>query len=190
MLLRRFWIQNVQSRRKTADPAARRNRQHTPTSFRASIPGCVPQRRQGGNKKMQVDTFASALKAGERPACSGLVLIVGWCWGDQDEGYQKLASEMRSLDDSHHTSLVYDGEYTHCTCATLSRYAADRTPSNSRYYRSRRFCELHQINKKCINVLCSQIYCHSAEQIMSSCTFFFILPLLHFRRSTDCFLLN
>lgn len=71
---------------------------------------------------MQVDTFASALKAGERPDCNGLVLVVGWSWGSQDEGYQKLASEMSSLDDSHST-LVYDGAYTHCTCATLSRYA-------------------------------------------------------------------
>lgn len=71
--------------------------------------------------KMQVDTFASALKTGERPDCNGLVIVVGWRWGSQHEGYQQLAAEMCSLDDSH--TLVYDGEYTHCTCATLSRYA-------------------------------------------------------------------
>lgn len=77
---------------------------------------------------MQVDTFATALKAGERPECNGLVLVVGWSWGSQDEGYQRLASEMRSLDDSH--TLVYDGEYTHCTCATLSRYAGSASVQN------------------------------------------------------------
>lgn len=67
-----------------------------------------------------VDPVASALKAGERPDCSGLVLVAGWSWGKGDGNYQRLASEMASLDgEANH---MYDGEYTHCTLGTLSRY--------------------------------------------------------------------
>lgn len=69
---------------------------------------------------MQVDPFATALKAGERPECNGLVLVAGWSWGEQDSGYKRLASDMAGLDSD--ALLVYEGEYTHCTCATLSRH--------------------------------------------------------------------
>lgn len=107
---------------------------------------------------MQVDPFASALKAGERPDCNGLVLVVGWCWGSQDEGYQRLAAELSSLDDSH--TLVYAGEYTHCTCATLSRYAGSEA-AQKYILLSQSFSELGRI-RDCPSTLHSSF--HSAEQ--------------------------
>lgn len=73
---------------------------------------------------MEVDPYATVLKAGERPDCYGLVLVMGWSWGREDEGYQRMAKEMASLDES---ILSYDGEYTHCTVATLSRYCCLRS---------------------------------------------------------------
>lgn len=67
-----------------------------------------------------VDPVASKLKAGERPACGGLVLVVGWSWGsDSSTCYGRLAADMAALDpDSLH---VYDAQHLHCTVATLSR---------------------------------------------------------------------
>lgn len=115
---------------------------------------------------MEVDTFASALKAGERPDCNGLVLVVGWSWGSQDKGYQQLASEMRTLDASH--TLVYDGEYTHCTCATLSRYARSDA-AQSRYCCSSAFVNwtehmyVHMENVSPLRC-CQNIFFFPAEQ--------------------------
>lgn len=114
------YITYVQTRRRS-----RRNVTVKVGSRAEPFPATCPLASDGAyvctHTQMEVDTFASALKAGERPDCNGLVLVVGWGWGSQDKGYQQLASDVRSLDDSH--TLVYEGEYTHCTCATLSRYA-------------------------------------------------------------------
>ncbi|CAM9232667.1 unnamed protein product [Laminaria digitata] len=69
----------------------------------------------------QVDPFASKLKEGGRPDCGGLVLVVGWGWGeDSSTRYEILASDMAALcPDSLH---VYDAGHLHCTVATLSSF--------------------------------------------------------------------
>lgn len=68
----------------------------------------------------QVDPSASVLKEGKRPDCGGMVLVVGWGWGeDPSTRYEALASDIAALGtDSLH---VYDSQHLHCTVATLSR---------------------------------------------------------------------
>lgn len=68
-----------------------------------------------------IDSFASALKKGERPDCAGLVLIVGWSWGNAlSTMYDAMAGDMRQIDPA--CLHVYDAQYLHCTVATLSRH--------------------------------------------------------------------
>lgn len=72
------------------------------------------------HEEIRIDPFASVLKRGERPDCSGLLLLVAWRWGaDPSTKYEILANQMRSLDPG--SLLVYDLECLHCTVATLSR---------------------------------------------------------------------
>lgn len=67
-----------------------------------------------------VDSFASALKKGERAQAAGLVLVVGWSWGsDLFTMYESMAGEMRKIDPA--SLHVYEAQYLHCTVATLSR---------------------------------------------------------------------
>lgn len=76
--------------------------------------------------EFKVDSVASALKAGERPTCAGLVLVVGWSWGsDRSTGYDELASDIATLaPDALH---VYGNQHLHSTVATLSRYCMSQS---------------------------------------------------------------
>lgn len=70
----------------------------------------------------EVDPIVSTLKAGRRPDCGGLVLVVGWSWGeDPSTHYEQLASSISALDPQ--AVHVYDPRHLHCTVATLSRSA-------------------------------------------------------------------
>lgn len=67
-----------------------------------------------------IDPIAAKLKRGEMPDTAGLVLVAAWGWGaDSSSSYEALAKDMRALDPN--TLHVYNGNYLHCTVATLSR---------------------------------------------------------------------